>query len=93
MGLATAARWLDETKNVNVIVHSDGWAYDGKGDGTSPLGAASNWTFNESDPGWNTDEHSPYRYEPSPLKTVDEFTEDGPVWINAAGNMELLRIL
>ncbi len=87
-----AARWLDETKNVDVIVHAAGWAYDGKGDGTSPLGASPNWTFNESDPGWNTDEHSPYRYEPSPLKTVDEFTEYGPVWVNAAGNMELLTM-
>ena len=87
-----AARWLDETKNVDVIVHAAGWAYDGKGDGTSPLGAASNWTFNESNPGWLTNEHSPYRYEPSPLKTVDTFTEDGPVWINAAGNMEKITM-
>ena len=87
-----AARWLDETKNVDVIVHAAGWAYDGPGDGTSPLGAGDDWTFNDRDPAWNTSEHSPYRYEPSPLNTVDKFTEDGPVWINAAGNMEQLTM-
>ena len=87
-----AARWLDETKEVDVIVHAAGWAYDGKGDGTSPVGGASNWTFNENPDTDGTDEHSPYRYEPSPLKTVDVFTEDGPIWINAAGNMELITM-
>ena len=87
-----AARWLDETKNVDVIVHAAGWAYDGPGDGTSPLGADDDWIFNESDPAWNTNVHSPYLYKPSPLNTVDKFTEDGPVWINAAGNMEQLTM-
>lgn len=87
-----AARWLDETKNVDVIVHAAGWAYDGKGDGTSPVGSASDWTFNENPETDGTDEHSFYRYEPSPLKTVDVFTEDGPIWINAAGNMELITM-
>ncbi len=34
-----------------------------------------------------TDEHAPGRYYPSPLATVDEITDDdGPVWVNAAGN-------
>ena len=87
-----AARWLKDTKNVDVIVHAAGWAYDGKGDGTSPIGGASNWTFNENPSTWGTNQHSAYRYEPSPLNTVDKITEDGPVWINAAGNMELITM-
>lgn len=87
-----AARWLKDVKDVDVIVHAAGWPYDGPGDGTSPLGGAVDWTFDENPSTWDADEHSPYRYEPSPLNTVEKITDGGPVWINAAGNMELVTM-
>lgn len=85
-----AAKWLDETKNVDVIVHAGGWPYDGPGDGWSPFGMSYH---DEDKKDWFTDEHSSYRYYPSPLTTVDQFVDsDGPVWVNAAGNMETITL-
>ncbi len=87
--LYEAADWLND-QNVDVIVHAGGWPYDGPGDGTSPFTVS----VYENSPTTGGNEHSPYRYYPSPLNTVDEFVKDssGPVWINAAGNAERLTL-
>ena len=84
-----AAQWLTTVRNVDVIVHAGGWTYDGPGDGTSPLGQ-SKYLSTVGVSGGNT--HSAYRYYPSVLNTVQAFAGSwsGPVWINAAGNQELL---
>ena len=71
--LHDAVNWLNDTKNVDVIVHAAGWTYDGKGDGTSPL-IIDLYTRTATVTGGN--EHSPYRYYPSPLNTVDYVTID-----------------
>ena len=100
-----AADWL-VAQGVDVIVHAGGWLYDGKGDGTSPLTEANSPPASQ-----NQGPHSPYRYHPSPINTVDEITrgtaetprvpplvgavpepDNGPVWINAAGNQEHLTM-
>ena len=86
-----AADWLTNVKDVDVIVHAGGWAYDGKGDGTSVL-STNLYHQNQPEATDNANEHSPYRYYPSPLNTLDAFVTptSGPVWINAAGNQEKL---
>ena len=61
-----AADWL-VAQGVDVIVHAGGWLYDGPGDGTSPLTLATSPPVSE-----NRLHHSPYRYHPSPLNTVNE---------------------
>lgn len=77
-----AADWLKQ-QGADVIVHAAGWQYDSAGDGEPQLGT----DLMTSSLG--SDEHAPGRYYPSPLATVDEITDDdGPVWINAAGNHE-----
>ncbi len=86
-----AAHWLTYTKDVDVIVHAGGWAYDGPGDGTSPLTVLKHTNTVGSSGG---DEHSAWRYYPSVLNTVEAFAggKSGPIWINAAGNMERLTV-
>ncbi len=86
--LYEAATWLSSDEiDVDVIVHAGGWQYDGFGDGTSDLVLANRPTGRAARKLDN--EHSPYRYYPSPLWTVKEYaTGDGPVWISAAGNAE-----
>ena len=82
--LKAAADWL-VGKGVDVIVAANGWHYDGPGDGTSPIKGV------KSRPAGDVDAHSPYRYYPSPLNTVDSVVTSAasaPVWINAAGNAE-----
>ncbi len=74
-----AATWL-KNKGADVIVHAAGWQYDSPGNGVSYLDPTSGSL------GWNR--HDVDRYHPSPLYTVDQITENGPVWINAAGNHE-----
>ena len=75
-----AATWLNNN-GADVIVHAAGWQYDSAGDGVPQLGT------NLATSVLGTDEHAPGRYYPSPLATVDEIIDDdGPVWINAAGN-------
>ena len=80
-----AAVWL-KNQGVDVIVAANGWHYDSLGDGVPAF------TSRLSEPSGDTDEHSPYRYTPSPMHTVDTVVKDtssAPVWINAAGNAEL----
>jgi len=86
-----AAWWLNK-KGVDVIVHASGWPYDGSGNGDSPLDVLSTHTSDAR--ANNTDEHSADRYHPSPLSTVDAFvtSSSGPIWVNAAGNMEQLTM-
>lgn len=72
-----AANWLN-VNGADVIVHAGGWQYDSSGNGEPVI------TSTAGDLG--SDPHNPERYKPSPLHTVDEITEDGTVWINAAGN-------
>ncbi len=80
-----AADWLAR-KGADVIVHAAGWPYDGPGDGTSPLTTSVKV-------GRDIDEHSLFRYVPSPLNTVDTLVNSyGIVWINAAANAELYTL-
>ena len=97
-----AADWL-VAQGVDVIVHASGWLFDGKGDGTSPLlrtNAPAVPSVRNS--------HSAYRYYPGVLNTVDEIIkgtggvaptpgapltpDNGPIWINAAGNQQHLTM-
>ena len=67
-----AADWL-ANREVDIIVHAAGWPYDGPGDGSSFLTAINAPAELSSD-----DRHSPVRYHPSPLNTVDQIIQ-GPL--------------
>ncbi len=82
MQVYTAAKWL-KAKGAQVIVHAAGWPYDspGNGDIYFPISTYNNRAM--------SDKNHPNHYYPSPLATVEEITKNnGPVWINAAGNHE-----
>ena len=81
--LYDATRWM-VAEDVDVIVNAAGWNYDNLDNGVATFGQS---TYDTTPPALSN-EHSSYRYYPSPNATVDYAVTNGIVWVNAAGNQD-----
>ena len=81
--LYDATRWM-VAKDVDVIVNAAGWNYDNLDNGVAAYGQSA---YDTTPPALGN-EHSSYRYYPSPNATVDYAASNGIVWVNAAGNQD-----